>query len=116
VVWVRAGGADIARFGEARPLAPGSPTNKCRHSEKPAGLVTSWQLWVRIGAMPDHAAQKLNAICRTISERMHNQYSLGYYSPKRQGSQWRGVRIETRVQRLRVLPSKRGYYPEAPAQ
>lgn len=56
--------------------------------------------------------RELNTICRTISDRMHNQYSLGYYPPKRQGSQWRSIRIEPRGQGLRILPSKRGYYPE----
>ncbi len=59
--------------------------------------------------------RQLNRICRTISLRMHNQYSLGYYPRKRHGNRWRGIRVETRAQGLRILPSKRGYYPEGPA-
>jgi VWFA-related protein len=56
--------------------------------------------------------RELHRICCTISDRMHNQYSLGYYPRKRHGSRWRSVTIETRGQGLRILPSKRGYYPE----
>lgn len=59
--------------------------------------------------------RELNRICRTISDRMHNQYSLGYYPLKRHGDQWRSIRVETRTQGLRILPSKKGYYPVGPA-
>ncbi len=60
--------------------------------------------------------RELNRICRTISDRMHNQYSLGYYPRKGYGIRWRSIRIETRAQGLRILPSKRGYYPVEPAR
>ena len=60
--------------------------------------------------------RELNRICRTISDRMHNQYSLGYYPRKGYGTRWRSIRIETRAQGLRILPSKRGYYPVGPAR
>jgi len=53
----------------------------------------------------------LGSICGTISERIHNQYTFGYYPSPLLDSRWHGVRIETRVPGLRVVASKTGYYP-----
>ena len=59
-------------------------------------------------------ASNLGLICRTISDQMHNQYSLGYYPPKTTEGEWRNIRIVTRIPGLRVIPSKTGYYPSPP--
>ncbi len=53
----------------------------------------------------------LRAICRAISDRMHNQYSFGYYPSKSDSGNWRSIRIDTKVSGLRVVSSKTGYYP-----
>jgi Ca-activated chloride channel homolog len=53
----------------------------------------------------------LGSICGTISERIHNQYTFGYYPSPLLDSRWHAVRVETRVPGLRVIASKTGYYP-----
>jgi Ca-activated chloride channel homolog len=54
--------------------------------------------------------EDLGKICRTISDQMHNQYSLGYYPPQTIDGEWRDIRIVTRVPGAVVIPSKTGYY------
>ncbi len=53
----------------------------------------------------------LRIICRTISDRMHNQYSFGYYPSRSDSGNWRSIRVESKVRGLRVVSSKAGYYP-----
>lgn len=55
----------------------------------------------------------LAKICATISHRMHNQYTFGYYPPQTRDSRWHSVRLEAKVPGLRVIASKTGYYPMA---
>jgi Ca-activated chloride channel family protein len=61
-------------------------------------------------------AGELSRVCEMISERMHNQYTLAYYPPRTADGAWRSIRIATRAQSLRVIPSKTGYYPIGPAR
>jgi len=56
-------------------------------------------------------ARELERVCGAISDRMHNQYTFGYYPPPSRDGRWRSVRIETRVPGLRIIASKTGYYP-----
>lgn len=53
----------------------------------------------------------LGAICATISDRMHNQYTFGYYPAHTKAGEYRSISIVTRTPGLRVIPSKTGYYP-----
>ncbi len=53
----------------------------------------------------------LRIICRTISDRMHSQYSFGYYPSKSDSGNWRSIRIDCKVRGLQVVSSKAGYYP-----
>jgi Ca-activated chloride channel homolog len=53
----------------------------------------------------------LGRVCRSISDQMHNQYSLGYYPPRTKDGQWRNIRVVTKVPGMKVVPSKNGYYP-----
>jgi Ca-activated chloride channel homolog len=55
-------------------------------------------------------ATDLATVCRSISDQMHNQYSLGYYPPKTNEGQWRNIRVVTRAPGMTVVPSKRGYF------
>jgi Ca-activated chloride channel family protein len=55
--------------------------------------------------------RELGKVCDMISDRMHNQYTFAYYPPKTADGQWRTIRIETRSDDYRVVPSKTGYYP-----
>jgi VWFA-related protein len=56
-------------------------------------------------------ASDLGMICRSISDQMHNQYSLGYYPPKTRDGEWRDIRVVAKKPGLVVVPSKNGYYP-----
>lgn len=56
-------------------------------------------------------ASDLGKICRSISDQMHNQYSLGYYPSKTKDGEWRDIRVVTKTPGLVVVPSKNGYYP-----
>jgi VWFA-related protein len=60
-------------------------------------------------------AASLARICAAISDRMHNQYTFGYYPPRGADGEWRSVRVQTRMPGLRVVASKSGYYPVRPA-
>lgn len=55
-------------------------------------------------------ASDLARICRSISDQMHNQYSLGYYPPKTKEGEWRSIRVVTKTPGLKVIPSKTGYF------
>jgi VWFA-related protein len=55
-------------------------------------------------------SKRLGRICDTISDRIHNQYTFGYYPPPSTGQGWRSIRIVTRGTGLKVIPSKTGYY------
>jgi VWFA-related protein len=59
-------------------------------------------------------SKDLPRVCHAISDQMHNQYTLGYYPPKSQSSEWRKIKVETRIPGLTVVPSKKGYYPSKP--
>ena len=61
-------------------------------------------------------AHDLGRICSTISDRMHNQYAFAYYPPPSPEGRWHPVRVETRVPGLRVIPSKKGYFPGPAAE
>ncbi len=60
-------------------------------------------------------SRDLARVCNSISEQMHSQYTLGYYSPRASNLGWRKIRIETRLPGLTVIPSKAGYYPSESA-
>src|SRR5437867_2152239 len=51
-------------------------------------------------------SKRLGKICDTISDRIHNQYTLGYYPPPSTEDGWRSVRVVTRIAGFKVLPSK----------
>jgi Ca-activated chloride channel family protein len=55
-------------------------------------------------------SKDLRRISGIISDQMHNQYSFGYYPPKTSEGEWRNIRLETRTQGFRVVPSRAGYY------
>jgi len=55
-------------------------------------------------------ASDLAKICRTISDQMHNQYSLGYYPPSAKDGEWRSIRVVMKTPGLKVVPSKTGYF------
>ena len=54
--------------------------------------------------------RNLKRICAMISDRMHNQYSFGYYPPETTEGEWRTIKLETRIRGYRVIASKAGYY------
>jgi Ca-activated chloride channel family protein len=56
-------------------------------------------------------SKDLPRVCHTISDQMHNQYTLGYYPPKARTGEWRKIKVETRIPGLTVVTSKTGYYP-----
>ncbi len=58
-------------------------------------------------------SKDLPKVCHTISEQMHNQYTIGYAPPTSTGSAWHAIRIETRKPGFTVIASKAGYYPSA---
>ena len=60
-------------------------------------------------------SKDLARICSTISDRMHNQYTFGYYPSRRQDQEWRSIRVEAKIPGLRVVASKAGYYPAVEA-
>ena len=60
-------------------------------------------------------SKELARICGTISDRMHNQYTFGYYPSRRQNLEWRSIRVEAKIPGLRVVASKAGYYPAVAA-
>jgi Ca-activated chloride channel homolog len=60
--------------------------------------------------------KNLARICATISDRMHNQYTFGYYPSRQEDYQWRSIRLEAKIPGLKVTPSKTGYYPAAEAR
>ena len=60
-------------------------------------------------------SKELARICSTISDRMHNQYTFGYYPSRRQDQEWRSIRVEAKIPGLRVVASKAGYYPAVAA-
>jgi len=55
--------------------------------------------------------KELGDVCTQISERMHHQYALAYDPPQTGDGQWRNVRIESRIPGLRIVASKKGYFP-----
>lgn len=55
-------------------------------------------------------SRDLKRICTTISDRMHHQYSLGYYPPKTTEGEWRTITIQTRARGFKVIASKAGYF------
>ncbi len=55
----------------------------------------------------------LRRICAMISDRMHNQYSFGYYPPETTEGEWRTIKLETKTRGYRVIASKAGYYAVA---
>src|SRR5437867_2586904 len=55
-------------------------------------------------------SKRLGRICDTISDRIHNQYTFGYYPPPSAGEGWRSISIVTRSAGLKITPSKKGYY------
>jgi hypothetical protein len=56
-------------------------------------------------------SKDLARICGAISDRMHNQYTFGYYPSRRQDQEWRTIRVEAKIPGLRVVASKTGYFP-----
>ncbi len=60
-------------------------------------------------------SRDLTKICHSISDQMHNQYTLGYRPPETKSGAWRTIRVETRVPGLTVIVSKAGYYPSEAA-
>lgn len=55
--------------------------------------------------------RELRRICSIISDRLHKQYSFGYYPPKLAGREWRSIAMETRLRGYRIVLSKNGYFP-----
>ena len=53
----------------------------------------------------------LARICGTISDRMHNQYTFGYYPSRRQDQEWRSIRLEAKIPGLRVVSLQGGLLP-----
>ena len=60
-------------------------------------------------------SKDLARICSTISDRMHNQYTFGYYPARQQNQEWRTIRVEAKIPGLRVVASKAGYFPAVEA-
>jgi Ca-activated chloride channel homolog len=61
-------------------------------------------------------AGQLGRVCDAISERMHKQYSFGYYPGPSKDGNWHDIRIESRRPGMKVVPSKTGYYPSPQAR
>lgn len=61
-------------------------------------------------------SRDLSRICSIISDRMHNQYSLGYYPPETTDGEWRAIRLVTKVRGFRVIASKTGYFASKSSQ
>jgi len=52
----------------------------------------------------------LGKICDGISERMHKQYTFGYYPARDGKDRWHRVEVATKIPGLKVVASKKGYY------
>jgi Ca-activated chloride channel family protein len=63
------------------------------------------------GAFVVSDLRRIATVCTDIAERMHKQYTFGYYPPRAADGGWRSIRISSKVPGLRVLASKTGYFP-----